>query len=124
MKSFTIKIVNKNKEGIIYKLGKTEGKLSWEEFNKNFEMIDKFKARPKESYLKFLEEVDEGINNLVVITRRMTVLRESDLVGYLRMAGVLSKKVKELESVSGFSSSEIMSLVQQKLNALIPWIQQ
>ncbi len=117
------RILNKTAKTVTVKVGDQTVTSSWEEFNQNFIVVDKYWAVFNEEMKKKQDEVEDLLGWITVYIMEMNAAKANDNASKeLTAAGMVGTLMDKLQKVSGFSTMQIMQLIQQRLMALNPFM--
>lgn len=104
----TIRILHKSKDGVKVKLPNGQIKnFTWEEFNANCEMVDKYWAKPN----KIIEEIQDKIGWAATYSHLANTATSIDeQFRYMAMAGAY---IEEIQKATHWSILQIAALMQQ-----------
>jgi len=122
LKEKRFRILKKEKDGVTLNMGGHVSKYSWDDFNQNMEMVDKFYAVAKPEVIQKEEEVEMYLTMATLAFLRIDVLqkggkenRPHELLYQVSMLGNSIEKVKEL---TGFAEADVLKLIQQRIQIL------
>jgi len=117
------RILNKTAKTVTVKVGNQPVTSSWEEFNQNFIVVDKFWAVFNEEMKKKQDEIEDLLGFLVVHIMEMNAAKnQGDAGKELNAAFKVGSLMEKLQKVSGFTNIQIMQLVRQRLMVMNPFM--
>lgn len=110
-----LRIVKKTKNEVTIKIfGGQFETMTWENFNKLYNIVDTYWAVPNESYTKELNEIDKMINDLCVaiVFSEANGVDDYTRLTYTFQIGDLTQKIQEK---SGLTTGQIVKITKQRL---------
>lgn len=122
-KEARFRILNKTNKTVTLKIDGKPVTSTWEEFNESFVVVDKFWAVFNDEMKKKQEEIDDLLGFITVYVLEMNVAkRNNDASKELSAAGMVGSLINKLQNISGFTTIQIIQLVQKRLMALNPFM--
>lgn len=119
-KEAKFRIINKTSKTVTVKIGPKTVTSSWEEFNQNFIVVDKFWAVFNEEMKKKQEKVDDIISDICICF--MLQRGNADPLKKMGALGTMGAKFEELQKLLGCTNGEAIQLVQSRLRLLNPFM--
>lgn len=119
MKEIYAKIVKKETDGITLKVGSQIQKISWDEFNANFDVDkdNKFLAWAKPEYREFIEKVEKCTVELIsAIEIANRTLDPGLKIMYIEKIG---KMTSVLQSLTKWSMEELMLYIKERRSSMM-----
>lgn len=117
------RILNKTNKTVTVKVGNQTLTVTWDEFNKNFLVVDKFWAVFNEEMKAKQEKIEEKLGFATVAALEMRAAQSrSDAAKELAAAYRLGSYMEEIQKLSGMTGLQVMQLIQQRLMIMNPFM--
>ena len=115
-KNKKLRIVKKEKDGITIKGNGTSVKVSWDEFNAGYNIVDNVYAVMNDKMVEQMSQLDELIDS--AITAYFILQNSVPGITQLSYAGVLSETIEKIQKLLKCSVLDAMKLVKNRINTI------
>ena len=117
------RILNKTSKTVTVKVGKEPITVTWEEFNQNFNIVDKFWAVFNKEMQEKQEKIEDKLGFATVAALEMRAAQsKNDAAKELAAAYRLGSYMEEIQELSGMTGLQVMQLIQQRLMIMNPFM--
>lgn len=117
------RILNKTSKTVTVKVGKEPITVTWDEFNQNFNIVDKFWAVFNEEMQAKQEKIEDKLGFATVAALEMRAAQsKNDAAKELAAAYRLGSYMEEIQKLSGMTGLQVMQLIQQRLMIMNPFM--
>ncbi len=115
-KNKKLRIVKKEKDGIIIKENGTSVKFSWDEFNAGYNIVDNVYAVMNDKMVEQMTQLDDLIDTAT--TAYFIVQNSVPDIKQLSYAAVLSETIEKIQKLLNCTGLDAMKLVKNRINAI------
>ena len=115
-KNKKIRIVKKEKDGITLKENGTSVKISWDEFNDGYNIVDNVYAVMNDKMVEQMTRLDELVNTAT--TAYFIMQNSVPDIKQLSYAAVLSETIEKIQKLLDCTGLDAMKLVKNRINAI------
>ena len=117
------RVLNKTAKTVTVKVGDQPITVSWEEFNQNFNLVDKFWAVFNKEMQEKQEKIEDKLGFATVAALEMRAAQsKNDAAKELAAAYRLGSYMEEIQKMSGMTGLQVMQLIQQRLMIMNPFM--
>ena len=117
------RVLNKTSKTVTVKVGDQPITVSWEEFNQNFNLVDKFWAVFNKEMQEKQEKIEDKLGFATVAALEMRAAQsKNDAAKELAAAYRLGSYMEEIQKLSGMTGLQVMQLLQQRLMIMNPFM--
>lgn len=117
------RVLNKTNKTVTVKVGDQPITVSWEEFNQNFNLVDKFWAVFNKEMQEKQEKIEDKLGFATVAALEMRAAQsKNDAAKELAAAYRLGSYMEEIQKLSGMTGLQVMQLIQQRLMIMNPFM--
>ena len=115
-KNKKIRIVKKEKDGITLKENGTSVKISWDEFNDGYNIVDNVYAVMNDKMVEQMTQLDDLIDTAT--TAYFIMQNSVPDIKQLSYAAVLSETIEKIQKLLNCTGLDAMKLVKNRINAI------
>lgn len=112
------RIIKKEKDGVTLRVKSEVQKMSWNEFNAGWSIVDNVWAEPSEELIKGMEEINEHISSAAAAQLMAEAIKDSNPSEYFNHVMSVGYHIKKIQELANCNMFEAANLVRNCINSV------